>query len=108
MSDDVSGTVHGWVWRSNLMPFLKMASEFVRYRFDSQDERAIFTGLVNTDPDADLWFDYRLAGELVVPLRLASADDCVLIEIELDGLTERFDTQMAVLLNVFSVYRMLP
>jgi hypothetical protein len=46
------------------MPFLKTASEFVRYGFDRQDEEAILSGLIETDPCADLWLDYRLAGEL--------------------------------------------
>jgi hypothetical protein len=36
---------------------------------------------------------------------LSGGEGVVLIDIELDGLTERFETQIGVLLDVFSVYR---
>ena len=105
MIEDVSGTLHGWIWRSNLLPFLKMTSDFVRYSFGSEDEDAVLTGLADTDPEASRWFDYQLAGELPVTLGLSGGEDVVLIDIDLDGLTERFVTQIGVLLDVFSVYR---
>jgi hypothetical protein len=85
-----------------------MTSELVRYRFDQWDEDAVSAGLEGSDAEADRWFEYSLDGESRVTLRCAvdvNASEHVLVDVELDGTSEQFATQVALLIDVFSSYR---
>ena len=64
-------TKNGWIWENNLLAFLLILSNIGSYTFDQSDWEAIDYGLVGTSDEDDVWFDYKLEGEMPISLRLA-------------------------------------
>ncbi|MFE0420667.1 hypothetical protein [Streptomyces tendae] len=55
--------IDGWIWSSNLRPFLETLSHFAGYEFDATDWRTIDAAVQDTDDDnPDLWYAYPLVG----------------------------------------------
>ena len=64
--------VTGWVWESNVHPFLRMLSSYVGYGFDPTDWEVISLGLEETDDeDTNRWYTYELFGAAPVGLQMA-------------------------------------
>jgi hypothetical protein len=107
MTMGASGTTHGWVWQENVRPLLEMVAYLAAYRLDQSDLDAVAVGLVSSDADAEVWFEYPLGEDPQVKLSFAAAHDGdeVLIDAAFDERGERFSDRVGLLLTVFSCYR---
>jgi hypothetical protein len=60
-----SGILHGWIWLTNLRPFVEMVAQLARYRLDQRDMAAIEVGAQVARPPSrilDLRFDRAGSG----------------------------------------------
>nr|WTA65805.1 hypothetical protein OHB51_25380 [Micromonospora sp. NBC_00855] len=105
MRDEPHGTMHGWIWRRNLLPFVETIAYLVRYELDPS---RLTAGVDGSDADDDRWFTLELDGQPRVELHFAAAEDSVLVDVELDGNDERFEVRAALLLDVCSRYQLTP
>jgi hypothetical protein len=72
MGDADPVTVAGWVWESNVHPFLRVLSWYVGYDFDLTDWEVISLGLEDTDDEKpDRWYTYELFGVATVGVQMA-------------------------------------
>ena len=111
MDETAGGWLHGWVWRTNTRPFFESVAGLVGYSFDQLDLDAVTTGLEGSDAELEDWFEYPLVGRSTLTVRCASdvgADEHVLVEIDLAGVTEQVAAKLEVLLDVFSAYEVRP
>jgi hypothetical protein len=103
VSDD---RVLGWVWPSNVRPFLTHAASYIGYEFDDSDWMAVETALAQTDADnPDTFYEYPLVGrpELVVQLaqNVGAAPVDVVVTGPMDAvLKARVETLLSVLADV--------
>ena len=105
MLTEPRGTLHGWIWRANLLPFVETIADLVRCRLD---ETGLTAGVEDSDANNDLWFTFALDGQPRVEMHFAGTDDQVLVDLELDGTDESFEIRAALLLDVCSSYRLAP
>jgi hypothetical protein len=104
-----SGVMHGWVWRENLVPFLTMTADLARYELDQSDVDAVMAGVSQSsaEEDDEHWFTHAFGSDPHVQLGFAQSRDGdeVLIDAEFDERGERFADRVALLMDVFSRYR---
>lgn len=105
MQAEPRGTMHGWIWRANLLPFVETIADLVRCRLD---EGGLIAGVEDSDAGNDRWFTLVLDGQPRVEMHFASTDDQVLVDVELEGTDEPFEIRAALLLGVCSSYRLTP
>ena len=77
-------TITGWVWESNVHPFLRVLSGYAGYGFDPTDWEVISLGLEETDDeDPNGWYSYELIGVSRVGLQMARClgDGIVLLRV---------------------------
>jgi hypothetical protein len=85
--------VSGWVFDSNLRPFLECLSVDAGYDFDDDDWMAVHFGLlkgVPVDPGCEIEFEYPLIGPRQIELRMRyELGDCaVMFELRADAALE--------------------
>jgi hypothetical protein len=79
-SPDQAGPVNlGWIWTSNLRPFMTELGLVGGYTFDDADWAAVEYGVGGTDPSAGAWFEYPV-GRFTV--RVAVENGHVLVEVD--------------------------
>ncbi|MEV6373812.1 hypothetical protein [Micromonospora musae] len=105
MPTEPRGTMHGWIWRANLLPFVETIADLVRYRLDDSELTA---GVESSDADNDLWYTFVLDGQPRVEMHFAGTGDQVLVDVELGGTDESFEIRAALLLDLCSSYRLTP
>ncbi|MFA1541375.1 hypothetical protein [Actinomadura monticuli] len=105
MQTEPRGTMHGWIWRANLLPFVETIADLVRCRLD---ESGLTAGLKGSDAEDDRWFTFVLDGQPRVEMHFAGGDDRVLVDVELDGTDQSFEIRAALLLNICSTYHLAP
>lgn len=72
MPTETRGTMHGWIWRGNLLPFVETIADLVRYRLD---DSGLTAGVESSDADNDLWFTFVLDGQPRVEMHFAGTDE---------------------------------
>ncbi|GII54832.1 hypothetical protein Pth03_32210 [Planotetraspora thailandica] len=107
MQAEPRGTMHGWIWRANLLPFAETIADLVRCRLD---DGALTAGIEGSDADDDSWFTFVLDGQPRVEMHFARTrtDDTVLVDVELDGIDKPLEIRTALLLDVCNRYRLTP
>ncbi|MET9880383.1 hypothetical protein ABZZ36_38125 [Actinacidiphila glaucinigra] len=107
MQAEPHGTMHGWIWRVNLLPFVETIAELIRCRVD---DGALTASIERSDADDDSWFTFVLDGQPRVEMRFARTrtDDTVLVDVELNGIDEPLEIRIALLLDVCNRYRLRP
>jgi hypothetical protein len=105
MQTEPRGTMHGWIWRTNLLPFVETIADLVQCPLDKS---GLTAGVEGSDADNDRWFTLVLGGQPRVEMHFAGADDQVLVDVELDGTDESFEIRAALLLDVCSSFRLAP
>lgn len=105
MHDEPQGTMHGWIWRTNVPPFVETIADLVGFRFDRE---ALLSGVDGSDAESERWFTFVLDGRPPVELRLSRADQQVLVDVELDGITESLEIRAALLLDLCNRYELIP
>lgn len=71
----------GWIWQSNLRPFLTELALVAGYPFDDSDWIAVEYGVRGTDSEAGIWFEYPV-GRLTA--KLGKENGHVIVEVSGD------------------------
>jgi hypothetical protein len=81
----MAGSVGGWIWSQNLLPFLQLLSHYAGYAFDGTDWVTVEAGVEDTDDERpDGWYSYPLVGtraELEVTLAHAVGTDVLMVRV---------------------------
>ncbi|MEU7281596.1 hypothetical protein AB0A69_22910 [Streptomyces sp. NPDC045431] len=57
--------VGGWIWKSNLRPFLELLSRYAAYDFDATDWETVALAVEETDDErSECWYAYPLVGDV--------------------------------------------
>ncbi|MEU4421828.1 hypothetical protein AB0F81_14475 [Actinoplanes sp. NPDC024001] len=105
MSTEPSGTMHGWILRTNLRPFVAEIAEVIRCR---EDLTALTAGVDGSDADNDQWCTVVLDGDVRVEAHFArTTDGQLLVDVELDGLPEALEVRCAQLLDLCCRYHLV-
>ncbi|MEU4689495.1 hypothetical protein [Actinoplanes sp. NPDC023714] len=100
------GTMHGWIRRANVGPFLESIAELIRFGLDLD---AATAGLNDSDADENRWLTVVMAGEQRVELHLAAAEEeAVLVDVELEGLDDALQLRIALLTDLCCSYILTP
>ena len=96
----------GWIWISNLKPFLEILADFVSYELDEDDLKAVQFGIASSDGDAtpERWFEYPLIGLKRLDLRLARDQGTDILRLEIFG-PESLCERVSLVLDLLSRYR---
>ncbi|WP_346320864.1 hypothetical protein [Chitinophaga sp. YIM B06452] len=96
-----------WIWKDNLLAFLLILSDIASYSFDESDWEAVKCGLTGTSDEQNTWFDYVLAGNVVISIKLANdpEEDLIIYNLSYpDTLQEKLD----LLENILSKFKLTP
>lgn len=83
-----AGAVQDWIFEENLRPFFRFAAEQVEYDFDDLDWDAVVQGVKPTDAEADVWFEYPLAGSRELTVAAAHDPGSAVIHVRAEGNAE--------------------
>jgi len=72
----------GWIWTSNLRPFLEVVALEIGYSFDDSDWLAFAVGLAGTDSERGPWFEYPVGPLTVLVAYEPGADEMVTVIVE--------------------------
>lgn len=67
--------VTGWIYDSNLRPFLEATASLVGQQFDSDDWTAVRFGVSGADAEASRWYELSLPIDVGAPIALRVAPD---------------------------------
>ena len=94
----------GWVYENELIHFTEILAHFADYTLDSGDVDAIRYGVVQTDQEANHWFEYSLQGSHAVQFRLAKDPGTAVIHFEITASGE-IEEKMKVAMVVMDIVR---
>ncbi|EOD70589.1 hypothetical protein H480_00300 [Amycolatopsis vancoresmycina DSM 44592] len=79
--------VCGWIFQDNLAKVVEYLAGLVGYSWDELDDGALEAGIPNTEVDLppDTWFEYPVAGAVVLTLRIARDHDGGIFSMIIDG-----------------------
>lgn len=72
----------GWIWTANLRPVLVELCILTGCRFDDSDWVAVEHGMLGTDSEAGLWFEYPLGQIRVTAAFEPGAAEMVRVKVE--------------------------
>lgn len=94
----------GWLWTENLRPLLEILSSLVSYGFDDLDWTAIEAGIVGTDSETSVWFEYPLAAATVHIAHELGAEE--MVSVRIDGVEGRPEIEL--LDDIMREYKVSP
>ena len=95
----------GWIFVSNLAPFLEMLSFIARYDLTGEELEAIKRGIEATDSETGQWAEWTFAGAHAIDLRMAADSGTEVLHFQVAG-TMDVEVAVALLGEVMCTYRL--
>ena len=95
--------VANWIPEENLKPLLETVSEFVGYKFYEWDWAAVSTGVINTNDEADEWYEYQLIGEQTVNVKIADDPGSGVVHVQMQS-ASAVEGKIEVAIGIFQQY----